>query len=230
MFRAGLMFGCAVALYVFCGCDNSARPQCDVMPSVRRIVDQLHENGGRQLNTIHICDEIKSDIAGITNSEMRVRCLCAASDAIVSVDFSSLSYQDRVEAANKYWHLFAQFYGLLSEQAISDGQRTSFLVNCMKKYKDVSFSVPTFARQQDESDCDFSARRAAIRALYAEYSNNVRLWRRFFRNGALRTMKSIDGSSLDDATAFFLEYPSETEFFQKPVFTGGINNQCHTSH
>ncbi len=219
MFETRFAFACAVTLCAFCGCYDSDRRQRDAVPAVRHIVHQLKENGGRKLNSVHICDEIESEIASIVDGEMRVRYVCSASGVIASVDFSSLPYRDRVEAAHKYWQLFSQFYGFLSRPGISDAQRKSFLVSCMKKYKEVSFSVPTSARQHDESDRDFAARRAAIRELYRGYSSNVRLWRRFLRSGALRTMWSIDGDSLDKDTAFFLEYPSETEFLNRPVFS-----------
>ena len=187
MFETRFAFACAVTLCAFCGCYDSDRRQRDAVPAVRHIVHQLKENGGRKLNSVHICDEIESEIASIVDGEMRVRYVCSASGVIASVDFSSLPYRDRVEAAHKYWQLFSQFYGFLSRPGISDAQRKSFLVSCMKKYKEVSFSVPTSARQHDESDRDFA-------------------W-------------SIDGDSLDKDTAFFLEYPSETEFLNRPVFS-----------
>ena len=122
------------------------------------------------------------------------------------------------EGAYKYWHLFSQFYNLMSAPGISDEQRMSFLVRCLKKYKAVSFCLPMTARSQDESETDFAMRKTAILQLYSEYVNNVRLWERVFRNGALRTMKSIDGKRLDKATAFLFEYPEKTELLQNPVF------------
>lgn len=205
-------------LCVFCGCRDRNLMRCDELPSVRHVALQFKTNGGRSLNTVHICDEIKREIMAITNMEMRVQEICKASEVLTSMDFSELSCADKAEAAYKYWHLFSQFYNLLSVPGISDEQRMSFLVRCLKKYKAVSFGVSMTARTQDESARDFAIRKAMILQLYSEYVNNVRLWKRFFRNGALRTMKTVDGKRLDKATAFLFEYPEKTELFANSCF------------
>lgn len=202
----------------FCGCRDRNLAQGKLLQSVRNVASQFRENGGRKLNTIHACDEIEREVMGITNMEIRVQSICNASDVLTSMDFSKLSYADRAEAAYKYWHLFSQFYNLMSVSGISDEQRMSFLIGCLKRYKDVSFSVPMTARMRGESDWDFAARKAAIRQLYSEYVNNVRLWERAFRGGALMAMKSIDERSLAKATSFLLEYPSKSDLLQAPVF------------
>ena len=202
----------------FCGCRDRDLMRGDVLPSVRHVALQLKTNGGRTLNTVHICDEIKSEIMAITNMELRIQDIYRASEVLASMDFSRLSCADKAEGAYKYWHLFSQFYNLMSAPGISDEQRMSFLVRCLKKYKAVSFCLPMTARAQDESETDFAMRKTAILQLYSEYVNNVRLWERVFRNGALRTMMSIDGKRLDKATAFLFEYPEKTELLQNPVF------------
>ena len=74
------------------------------------------------------------------------------------------------------------------------------------------------ARMRGESNRDLVMRKSAILQLYSEYVNNVRLWKQFFRNGALRTMKSIDEKRFDKATDFLLEYPSKSDILQNPVF------------
>lgn len=216
------MFRFAIACFVlscaFCGCSDRNLAQGELLQSVRQVVIQFREDGGRKLNTIHACGEIEREIMDITNMEIRIQSICNTSDVLTSMDFSKLSYADRAEAAYKYWHLFSQFYNLMSVSGISDEQRMSFLVGCLKRYKDVSFSVPMTARMRGESDGDLAARKAAIRQLYSEYVNNVRLWERAFRSGALRAMKSIDERSLAKATSFLLEYPSKSDLLQAPVF------------
>ena len=207
---------------VFCGCEDRKPVRIGVPQSVRHVAFQFQEDGGRRLNSIHICDEIKREIDGITNMEMRVQHICMASDVVASMDFSELSYADKAEAAYKYWHLFSQFYSLLSAPGISDEQRVSFLVRCLKRYKAVSFGIPMTARMRGESDHDLAMRTRAILQLYSEYVNNVRLWERFFRNGALRTMKTIDEKRFDKLTAFFLEYPSKSDLLKNPVFTEDV--------
>ena len=202
----------------FCGCSDRNLAQGELLQSVRQVVIQFREDGGRKLNTIHACGEIEREIMDITNMEIRIQSICNASDALMSMDFSRLSYADKAEAAYKYWHLTSRFYSLMSESGISDRQRMLYLVGCLKKYKDVSFSVPMTARMQGESDVNFATRKAAIRQLYSEYVNNVRLWERAFRSGALRTMRSIDERSLAKATSFLLEYPSKSDLLQAPVF------------
>lgn len=213
-----LSFSCIALTCFFCGCRDRNLAQREMLPSVRHVVLQFLEDGGRNLNTVHICDEITREIDGVTNMEMRVQHICMASEAVTSMDFSHLSCSDKVEAAYKYWHLFSQFYNLLLVPGISDEQRMSFLVRCMKRYKAISFSVPMTARMQGESERDFAIRKTAILQLYSEYVNNVRLWERVFRSGALRTMKSVDGERLDRATTFLAEYPSKSDLLQSPVF------------
>lgn len=206
-------------LCVFCGCRDRNLAQSETLPSVNHVALQLRKDGGQKLNTVHICDEIEQEIMGITNMEIRLQRICKASDVLASMDFSMLSYADTAEAAYKYWHLFTRFFGLLSVSGISDEQRMSFLVRCLKKYKDVSFCISTAARMQDESDMDFSMRKKVVLQLYSEYVNNVRLWERFFRGAAHMAMKSIDERRLAKETAFLLEYPSKSDFLKKPIFT-----------
>ena len=220
MFRLAIV--CFALPCAFCGCGDRNPVRIDMLPAVRHVASRFQEDGGRRLNTIHICDEIEREIMGITNMEMRVQQICLASDVLVSIDFSELSCADKAEAAYKYWHLFSQFYSLLSVHGISDEQRMSFLVRCLKKYKAISFGIPMTARMQGESNHDLAMRKRAILQLYSEYVNNVRLWKQFFRNGALRAMKSIDEKRFDEATAFFLEYPSKSELLQNPVFAENV--------
>ena len=213
-----LAIPCIALPCAFCGCGDRNAMRIDVPPSVGRVVSQFQKDGGWRLNTIHICDEIGREIEGITNMEMRIRHICVSSEVVASMDFSELSCSDKAEAAYKYWHLFSQFYSLLSMPGISDEQRMSFLSRCLRKYKAISFGVPMTARMRGESNRDLAIRRRAILQLYSEYVNNVRLWERFFRNGALRSMKSIDEKRFDKATAFLLEYPSKSDLLQNPVF------------
>ena len=241
MVRIRRLISCIALLCVFCGCKDRNSAQRKILPSVRNVVLQFREDGGRKLNTIHICDEIKREAEGITYMEMRVRYICIASEEVASMDFSRLSCADKAEAAYKYWHLFSQFYSLLSMPGISDEQRMAFLVRCLKKYKTVSFSVSMGARMQGESNGDFAMRKTAILRLYSEYVNNIRLWERIFRDGALKTMKSVDRKRFDEATAFLSEYPSKSDLLQNPVFaettraTGKnvvqspVFSKCHSS-
>lgn len=213
-----LAIACIALPCAFCGCGDRHEMRMDVLPSVRRVASQFQKDGGRRLNTIHICDEIGREIDGITNMEMRLQHICVSSEVVASMDFSELSYADKAEAAYKYWHLFSQFYSLLSVPGISDEQRMSFLARCLKKYKVTSFGIPMTARMRGESNRDLAMRRRAILQLYSEYVNNVRLWDRFFRHGALRSMKSIDEKKFDKATAFIFEYPSKSDLLRNPVF------------
>ena len=215
-------FLCIALVCVFCGCKDRNLAQGEMLPSVGNVVLQFRENGGRRLDTIHICDEIVREIDGVTNMEMRIQHICMAADVVSSMDFAGLSCADKAAAAYKYWHLFSKFYSLLMMSGISDEQRMSFLVRCLKRYKAVSFGISMTARMRGESDRDFTMRKKAILQLYSEYVNNVRLWERFFRNGALRAMKSIDEKEFEKATAFFLEYPSESDLLQNPVFTESV--------
>ena len=223
------MFRFAIACFVlscgFCGCGDRSSVRIDALPSVRHVASQFQKDGGRRLNTIHICDEIEQEIMGITNMEMRVRHICMASDVVATMDFAELSCCDKVEAAYKYWHLFSQFYRVLSVHGISDEQRMSFLVKCLKKYKAISFCIPMTAQMRGENDHDFTMRKRAILQLYSEYVNNVRLWEQFFRNGALRTMKTIDEKRFDKETAFLLEYPSKSDILKNPVFAEKDNKE-----
>ena len=205
-------------LLAFCGCRDRNFAQSETLPSVSRVAMQLREDGGRKLNTVHICDEIEHEIMGITNMETRLQHICKASDVLASMDFSGLSCADTTEAAYKYWRLFTQFFSLLSVSGISDEQRMSFLVRCLKKYKDVCFCIPTAVRMKGECDRDFSMRKMAILQLYSEYVNNVQLWERVFRGAALGAMKSVDERRLAEATAFLLEYPSKSDLLGNPIF------------
>ena len=220
MFR--LAIACFALLCAVCGCGDLNLMRSDMLPSVRHVALQFLEDGGRKLNTIHICNEIKREIDGVTNMEMRVQHICMASEVVASIDFSKLSCEDKAEAAYKYWHLFSQFYSLLSVPGISDEQRMSFLIRCLKKYKAISFGIPMAARMRGESNRDLAMRKRAILQLYSEYVNNVRLWKQFFRNGALRTMKTIDEKRFDKATDFLLEYPSKSDLLRNPVFTENV--------
>ena len=64
---------------VFCGFRDRNLAQGELLPLVKHVAIQLRENGGRNLSTIHICEEIEREILGITNKEMRIQYICNAS-------------------------------------------------------------------------------------------------------------------------------------------------------